>query len=245
MLYGILSDIHGNLEALDAVLGRLREEGVSEYLCLGDLVGYGADPNACCEQIRALPCLTVVGNHDQAALDTLDLRWFNANARAAAGWTRRQLTPQTRHFLAGIPEQAFGPGFQMVHGSLAKPTTGYITDAFEAIASLEIQREPLCFVGHTHVPAAYACRSGSLLCSQVAFRPGQPVHLRPDCRFVVNCGGVGQPRDGNPAAACGIYDRDAGVVKCLRVAYDVAAAADKIRRAGLPAPLAERLFHGR
>jgi len=245
MRYGILSDIHGNLEALDAVLDRLSTAGVSSYLCLGDVVGYGADPNACCERVRALPGLCVVGNHDLAAIGAFDLRWFNAYACAAAEWTERELRPENRSFLAALPEVAWGVGFQLVHGSPIKPTTGYVTDAFEATAALEAQKEPLCFVGHTHVPMAFSCRQGGLLCAAVPFRVGQAVLMEAGYQYLVNCGGVGQPRDGNPRAACGVYDTDAGTVELLRVSYDIAAAQAKMRAAGLPPILADRLAFGR
>ncbi|MDH7570480.1 MAG: metallophosphoesterase family protein [Armatimonadota bacterium] len=246
MRYGILSDIHANLEALDAVLARLEADGVSAYLCLGDVVGYGADPNACCERIRALPGLRcVAGNHDQAVLDQNLAEWFHEGARVAAEWTAHQLTPQNRAFLAGLPETLCEPGFEMVHGSLADPVCGYVLTPFAAADSFELQREPLCLVGHVHAPLAFARRHASRLVAHLEFRTGQPVRLSPGTQYLVGCGSVGQPRDGNPMAACAVYDSDAGVVECVRVPYDVETAGAKIRRAGLPPWLADRLATGR
>ncbi|MBI3945098.1 MAG: metallophosphoesterase family protein [Armatimonadetes bacterium] len=245
MRYGIVSDIHGNLQALEAVAERLSADRVDAYLCLGDVVGYGADPNACCERVRSLPGLRVVGNHDRAAIGAFDLQWFNDHARAALEWTARVLTPENREFLAALPETASGSAFLLAHGSPANPVAGYIMDAFGATAGLDVRREPLCFVGHTHVPGAFARPRGRRLCARLDFRPGQPLALAPDCECLVNCGAVGQSRDGNPDAACGVYDTESGTVACLRVPYDVGAAQARIHAAGLPAWLADRLAPGR
>jgi diadenosine tetraphosphatase ApaH/serine/threonine PP2A family protein phosphatase len=244
MRYGILADIHGNLEALDAVLAHLHDAGASAYLCLGDIVGYGADPNACCERLRALRAQCVVGNHDLAALGAFDLSWMNPLARAAVEWTAHQLSPENRAFLRSLPEEGDGPGFQFVHGSLVEPTTAYITHSFAARASLELQHAPVCFVGHTHVPALYARRRGGVLVGRLAFAAGQRVVLEPGRQYLANCGAVGQPRDGNPDAACGLFDAGTGTLTRYRVPYDIDTAQAKIRAAGLPFWLAERLTQG-
>lgn len=245
MRYGILSDIHGNLEALEAVLERLEAAGASQYLCLGDIVGYGADPDACCSRVRLLPGPKVIGNHDLAAIGGLDLKWFHEMAAESLRWTGAQLAPANRQFLRELPERAGGGSFEMVHGSPQEPVTGYLVDEYDARVALEMQAEPLCFVGHTHVPAAFARPAGSLRAAAVEFRSGQPLRIRPDFVYNVNCGSVGQPRDGDPRAACGLYDSDDGTVECLRVPYDVGRAQAKIRAAGLPSGLAERLAQGR
>lgn len=245
MRYGILADIHSNLEALHAALAVLRENGAESFLCLGDIIGYGADPNACCEAVRTLPGLGVQGNHDRAAFDATARYGFNPYARAASEWTERQLTVENRDFLVALPETAAENGFQIVHGSLDDPLFGYITATVSARSSFYRQTAPICFVGHTHIPAAFACREDSVLCAALPFRPAAPLTLKPGFRYVINCGSVGQPRDGNPEAACGLYDTENGTLRVLRVSYDIAAAQAKIIAAGLPNFLAERLADGR
>jgi diadenosine tetraphosphatase ApaH/serine/threonine PP2A family protein phosphatase len=244
MRYAILSDIHANLEALTAVLEHLALLGVDGFLCLGDTVGYGADPNACCDRVRALAPLCVAGNHDLAALRRFDTTWFNDEARSAAEWTAGQLSGPNREFLEHLPERVMDNGFELAHGSPAEPVTGYILDSGDARLGFEAQREAVCFVGHSHVPTVFACRRDSILAAAVPFWAGAPLELMPDVRYLVNCGAVGQPRDGDPRAACGVYDSDAGTVELVRVNYDVASAQTKILRAGLPPLLAHRLMGG-
>ena len=241
MRYGILSDIHSNLEALDAVLGELERARVSRFLCPGDIVGYGANPSECIRRVRTLDAVCVCGNHDRAAVGLLDTTWFNPYARAAVIWTEHVLREEDKAFLRGLKFLYETEAFTVVHGTLEQPDAfHYLFDLGDAAQTLEQLRSPVCFLGHTHVPVVFSLRDGELGCS---FDP--VVELRPDTRYIVNVGSVGQPRDGDPRAAFGLYDDEARRIELKRVPYDIAEAQAKIREAGLPEILATRLAHGR
>ena len=243
MLTAVFGDVHGNLEALDAVLRDAREMGAEAFACLGDVVGYGADPDACCERVRALGCPVVRGNHDHAASHRVPLAWFNPVAAAAIRWTRKRLSPENRAWLRELPFGAAIPGAQLVHASLDDPPKwDYVVSREAAEAHLAKQSERLCFVGHTHVPLVVIRTGGRLLAADLdSFRiPPEEDGLK----VVANPGAVGQPRDENPAAAYLLYDPEHAAVVPRRVAYDVEAAARKILDAGLPPFLAARLRIG-
>jgi predicted phosphodiesterase len=243
MIYGLLSDIHANLEALEAVLADLGD--VDAFLCLGDIVGYGPDPGPCVDRVRELPNLTcVAGNHDLAALGHYDIKWFNPYAGQAILWTSDQLTAEQKAFVSGLPLASDVPEALLVHGSLAEPMA-YITTPAEAIQCFDEMPNALCLIGHTHVAEYYRQREGTRVCEQVSLWSGGRFNLDPDLRYIVNPGGIGQPRDGNPAAGFGILDTDAGVVEVRRVSYDIAATQEKMRAAGLPDYLIQRLSVGR
>jgi predicted phosphodiesterase len=243
MTYGLISDIHGNLEAFEAALAELRE--VDGFLCLGDIVGYGPDPTACIERLRQLPRLTcIAGNHDLAAVGRYDLTWFNDYAREALLWTQEQLSSEQASYLGALPLTAEVGKAILVHGSLPKHMD-YVTNAWEAMLCFNAMPGALCFLGHTHVAEYYRQRNGSRFAEQIALRSGGDLALEPELRYIVNPGAVGQPRDGNPAASCGIYDPETGALEIRRVAYDVASVQEKVRRAGLPGYLADRLQEGR
>ncbi len=242
MIYGLISDIHGNLEALEAVLAELA--GVEAFLCLGDIVGYGADPVACLQRVRALPDLTcVAGNHDLAAVGHYDVRWFNPYAGQAILWTSRQLAPEHKAYLSSLPLASDVPEAVLVHGSLAEPMA-YVTSAAEAMQCFDEMPDGLCLIGHTHVAEYYRQRRETRFCEQVSLWGGGRVALEPDLRYLVNPGAVGQPRDGNPAASFGIYDADAKTIEVRRVSYDIPGAQAKMRQAGLPEYLIVRLTAG-
>ena len=243
MRYAILSDVHSNLEALEAVLAAIGE--VDACLCLGDLVGYGPNPNECIERVRSLPKLTtVVGNHDQAALTGEGLEWFNAHARAALVWTQEALAAESRDFLAGLPETATVDDVTLVHGSLPDPME-YITSPYEAQPTFDMMTTPICLIGHSHIAEYYRARANSRLAAQVELFNGGEVEIEPDYCYIINVGGVGQPRDGNPRAAFGIYDTDRRLVTVSRVDYPIADTQAKMQAAGLPWLLIHRLEVGR
>jgi diadenosine tetraphosphatase ApaH/serine/threonine PP2A family protein phosphatase len=242
MKYGILSDIHGNLEALEAVLETVGE--VDSYLCLGDIVGYGANPNECCDLIRELAEVTILGNHDEVALGRMDLEWFNPYARAAAEWTMAQLTPATRDFLSQLKPTARVGDLTLAHGSLPDPWE-YVTNSFEALNTFECLKTDLCFIGHTHYAEYYWHPRENLRVRMENLIFGGVVELDPGCRYLLNPGSVGQPRDQNWKASAALYDTDAPRVEVLRVPYDLATAQAKIRAAGLPDVLWQRLAIGR
>ncbi len=239
----VISDIHANLEALDAVLRRARELGATDYACLGDVVGYGADPEACVDRVRALPLLAAIrGNHDtMVATGEID-PYTNQRAVLAVTWTRGVLPPQHMAWLGGLPlSQIVSPRLSLVHDSPVEPGSWrYITDEADGAPEVAGQATSLCFYGHTHQPLALQRSVG-----RVRFDEQTPLRLDPEDAYLVNIGSVGQPRDGDPRASFGIYDDDQAQVELHRVGYDIAGAQAKIRAAGLPDVLAERLQSGR
>ncbi len=245
MRYLVLSDLHANLEALEAVL-RAAQGAWDRAVVLGDLVGYGADPNAVIERIVSLsPVAIIRGNHDKAASGVDDASSFNPAARAAALWTYETLTPEHRAYLQALP---MGPvvvddALEICHGSPFDEDF-YIFDGSDAWRALESTRSSLCFFGHTHVAIAFM-RSGNLFEAVVPDDGETPILAQNGRRLIVNPGSVGQPRDGDPRAAFALYDTATGVVTLRRVDYPVAAAQEKIVAAGLPRALASRLGVGR
>ena len=243
MRYGIIADVHGNLEALEVVLQAL--EGVDRYLYLGDVVGYGPNPNECCAAVRGLNnCITICGNHDMAAVGKYDVSWFNPYARAAILWTSGQLSSENRRFLEDLPERYDESSFIMVHGSLVDPVSEYITSPWEARQSFALLKHPICFIGHTHVAEYYVQEPDVLTPHQVLLTRGGSIKIRQNQKYIINCGGVGQPRDGNPKASFGIYDAETNEIEIKRVEYPIQKTQDKMIKAGLPAVLYLRLWEG-
>jgi len=237
--------VHGNLEALTAVLADAAAQGALGILCLGDLVGYGADPVACVEQLGERAVCVVTGNHEYGALGLMDLDWFNPLARAAALWTRGRLDEDHRRYLQGLPVRTTLEDATLVHASPRHPDEwDYLIsaeDGFEVFGDFDTR---LCFVGHSHRPGAWSL--GSSGPEHVAhLTPSQSrVKLEDGRRYIINVGSVGQPRDRDPRAAYAIWDRDDRAVTIQRVEYDYRTAAAKIIAAGLPRPLADRLANG-
>lgn len=243
MRLAVISDIHANLEALMAVLQRARDEGATDYACLGDIVGYGADPAACVQLVRALPLLAAIrGNHDtMVATGEID-PYTSRRAVLAVEWTRSALPAEPIAWLGSLPlEKVIHQTLMVVHDSPVEPGSWrYLSDEASSAAALAGQTTALCFYGHTHQPLALRRGLG-----RIAFGERQPLQLDPAGTYLVNVGSVGQPRDGDPRASFGIYDEDAGLIELHRVDYDIASAQAKIRAAGLPEVLAERLECGR
>ncbi len=240
MRYAVLSDVHGNLEALDAVLADAAGRA-DAVLCTGDLVGYGADPAACVERLAVRAAVMVAGNHEHGVAGLLDPTWFNPYARAAVEWTRARLDDAHAAFLARLPLAGEVDGATLVHASPREPETwDYLVAAEDGFAALAAVTARLCFVGHSHVPAAWSLgASGSRY-----LRGAVEVALEPGRRYLVNVGSVGQPRDGDARAAYALWDVDAGWVTVRRVAYDVDRAKRKIVAGGLPRFLSDRLSRG-
>lgn len=240
MRYAIISDVHSNLEALEAVLEALESESIDVYLSTGDIVGYGADPEECVERIRALDPHIVAGNHDWAVAGILSLDFFNSYAREAIEWTRTRLPREDMEWLRSLQLVKKVGKMTLVHATLHSPENfDYLLTAYDAHLSLEVLETPVCFVGHSHVPVTFA-QNGS-----VTFSFASEIDLNGVHRAIVNAGSVGQPRDGNPHASFGIYDTEKNVVHVRRVPYDVAGTTRKILAAGLPSVLAERLWVGK
>lgn len=243
-MYAVISDIHGNLEAFEAVLEDM-PEGVERIFCLGDVIGYGASPNECCDLVRGREMPLITGNHDLAVADlSTDISWFNPVAAAAVEWTREQLTQENREFLLSRPRMMQTNGALFVHGSVRDPDE-YIVDAGTAQENLEILKKEypnvaVCFFGHTHVKA-------------IAPSPAEPsegidtLDLLDNTPYLVNPGSVGQPRDRDTFASYLLAEEISGGARIVFrfVEYDVKSAQTRIRSAGLPDMLAERLGHGR
>ena len=243
MTYLIISDIHANLEALEAVL---TAAGPYEHaLVLGDLVGYGADPNPVVERLRALPAVTFIrGNHDKAATRLASVEHFNHLARFAIQWTTDQLTPENLQWLTELPvgPLAIDDFVEICHGA-PFDEDAYIFDDLDVRRAMVSASRPLCLFGHTHVPAAF--RMAESLLPVGPLRDRFQLRLETDARYLVNCGAVGQPRDGDPRAAFAQLDTAGRTLTIHRVPYDVAATQAKIIEAGLPEVLAHRLAIGR
>lgn len=248
MRYLVLSDIHSNLEALEAVLRASTAHKYSAVVVLGDLVGYGADPNAVVDRIRGLkPVAVVRGNHDKVAAGLEDAEDFNPMAKAAANWTRTALSPETLEYLKAMPigPQLVDNELEICHGSPLDEDLYVVADS-DATRSLKASRRPLCMFGHTHVALAACTDSRQRL--RIETPQGNPefgTPMAPEAKYLINPGSVGQPRDGDSRAAYAIADLDDQIVTLYRVAYPIETAQKKILDAGLPPMLAYRLGMGR
>src|SRR5947209_17458649 len=241
MRYAVVSDVHSNIEALEAVFASLRDDDA--VLCLGDIVGYGPNPNECVESIRARATATVLGNHDVAAIDNFGLAYFNPAAREAMKWTQRVLTPENLAWLDGLGYEFRMPDFLLVHGAPVNYFE-YILDKPGAARAFDATDAPLIFIGHTHIAEVYARRpDGSI--DHAHLQQGGEIELDEGVRYLINVGSVGQPRDLNPRASFGFYDAVARTVTIERVEYPIARVQAKIASAQLPEALAQRLLVGR
>ena len=241
MRYAILGDIHSNLEALEAVLAALETERIDHYVCVGDVVGYGADPKPCLDRIRSLCDVIVAGNHDWAVAGVLSLEFFNEYAKDAIHWTRDQLDEDDIAWLRDLPLQAdVDRRTLLVHSTVHDPAAfDYLLTSYDAHLSMRVLKKPLCFVGHSHIPITFMERGG------LGFTFADTIDLTRVEKVIVNPGSVGQPRDENPDASFAIYDTVKRRVTLHRVGYDIASASEKILAAGLPEPLAARLHVGK
>ena len=243
MRLAVLSDIHSNLVALDAVLDDLATQApVDQAWVCGDIVGYGPQPNEVIGRLRQNDARAVMGNHDGAAVGLVDVTWFNDAAAAAIAWTVGTLSADSSAYLSGLPERRIEGDLTAVHGSPRDPIWEYIVSAEVARASLDEFTTRICLFGHTHYPVLYAEKDGEM--ARVAAEPGARTPL-PTGRLMLNPGSVGQPRDGNPDSSYVVVDLDAGDVEFRRVSYDIGRTQQLMREQGLPSWLAERLSHGR
>jgi diadenosine tetraphosphatase ApaH/serine/threonine PP2A family protein phosphatase len=247
MRYLVLTDIHANLEALDTCLADAKARTFDRTLVLGDLVGYGPDPNAVVERIRALEPIAIVrGNHDKVACGLEQAEGFNSVAKSAAKWTLDVLTPACREWLAALPA---GPilvddTVEICHGS-PFDEDAYIFDELDAVRALKVATRPLCLFGHTHYPVTFELSEEAFDSVGSAAAPQMRVDMRPGCKYLLNPGSVGQPRDGDPRAAFAIVDTDKRWIELFRLKYAVDETQAKILKAGLPEVLAQRLAVGR
>lgn len=238
----ILSDIHANLEALEAVFADAEARGGFDVIwCLGDTVGYGPDPGACIDRIWEFELVSVAGNHDCAALGLIDASDFNDAAKAAAKWTAGQLDDGQRNLLTSLPMVSVQEPFTLVHGSLRDPIVEYLLDRDSAMGTLALMETKYCLVGHSHIP--FLCREGKVEPEFTDFPEDEPVVLG-DQRWIINPGGVGQPRDRDPRPSYAICETSDGMIERHRVTYDIAKTQAKMRDAALPVQLIDRLDHG-
>ncbi len=240
MLHAIVSDVHANLEALEAVLADLATRGAAAVVCLGDFVGYGASPNECIERLRPGIEAAVLGNHDQAALDPALLEYFNPEAAAAARWTAGALTPEHTEYLRALPLTVPWRGARLVHASPAEPEAwSYVFTPSEAVDEMGHCDEPVCFVGHSHFPGTFEIDG-----VRASYTRDPRIAGRRDRRYLIVVPSVGQPRDGDPRAGYLLWDDVAWTFAHVRLDYDLEGAMRRILAAGLPAHLAERLRWG-
>jgi len=240
MRYLIISDIHANLAAFEAVLADAGS--FDKVWCLGDVVGYGPDPNECVERLRALPHVCVVGNHDWAALGKLDIEDFNPDAQRACRWTRKQLSPSNLEYLETLPKSLVEGVFTLVHGSPHHPIWEYILNSSIAQANFEHFDTRFCLVGHTHVPIIYRDNPNQG-CETVIPSYDDPLALGED-RLIINPGSVGQPRDGDPRASYAVLDPDELTLEYRRISYPVETTQARMVEKGLPVRLIMRLAYG-
>ena len=240
MRYGIFSDVHSNLEALEAVIAAYEQESIDLFLCVGDIVGYAANPMECIEKVNSLVRITVAGNHDWAAVDLFPVDYFNPSARQAIAWTRDVLTAQHKQYLESLKLTYTNEDLTLVHGTLYNPEEfNYMSDDYSVEESLGLLKTPVCFVGHSHVPGIFIADTEG----ELAFQHDACV-LKAENKYIINVGSVGQPRDGDPRAAYCVFDTEKNEIHIKRVVYDMKRARQKILDAGLSESLGDRLLVG-
>ena len=240
MKYAIIADIHANLEAFQVVLDDIKEQNCTHVACLGDVVGYNANPKECLDIVRGMNIPCVKGNHDEYCSSEDHLEGFNPHAAEAVNWTRKQLTVEDREWLRDLKYLRLVANFTIVHATLDVPQRwGYVFDKLAAAASFTYQNTGVCFFGHTHVPVAF------IRDSQVRGGTYSKFKVEPGRKYFVNVGSVGQPRDGDPKAKYVVYDMDESSIELRKLDYDIPGAQKKILAAGLPPRLAERLAVGK
>ncbi|MBI1808134.1 MAG: metallophosphoesterase family protein [Ignavibacteria bacterium] len=233
MRIAIISDIHSNMEALEKSLEIIKREHVDEVVCLGDIIGYGANPNECIDLVRKETSFILLGNHDEAAVHLERTEYFNPYARIAAEWTNKELTPEHQEFIRNLPYTLERNGLYFVHSSPYEPEEWhYVISQADAQFNFTYFSHAVCFVGHSHVPGVF--------CEDIWTK-----EVTAGKKFLVNIGSIGQPRDNDWRLSFGIFDSDAWKYENVRSEYDVKTAAAKIRKAGLPKPLADRILLGR
>jgi predicted phosphodiesterase len=238
----VVSDVHSNLAALEAVLAAIDAEGVDELWCLGDLVGYNAEPDACVSLIAERVTTTLCGNHDLVVSGAISMNVFASDAGAAARWTQSVITPETLDYLQKLIPEGERHGVEMYHASIRDPVWEYVIDDRTAAVCLAAQHSPIALIGHSHVALMYGYVEGTFVAGTAAADSSVPLGEGP---FLLNPGSVGQPRDGDPRAAFLVLDLDQARATWRRVEYDIARTQQTIRDAGLPQRLASRLADGR
>ncbi len=243
MRYAVVGDIHANWDAFGAVLADIESRDIGRILCVGDIVGYGAQPRRCVSCVQEMGITCVAGNHDHAVIGRLDISYFNHHAREAVEWTRRHLSVSHAEYMARLRLTDVVDGFTIGHGTIHRPEAfGYIETVFAAQLSFDAMTTQIAFLGHSHVPLVLLESKGQ---DPVTHPQSTLVELGDAPKAIVNVGSVGQPRDDDPRSCYVVYDAEARTVEFRRIAYDIESAQAKIRKVGLPDILAARLELGR
>jgi len=241
MRYGIFSDIHGNLEAMEAVFSAYKNTAIDQFICLGDIVGYGANPAECIDKLQKIDCKNIAGNHDWGVVGMFDTAFFNIYARQAIHWTQLKLDKADKEFLKNLPLTYMDRHLICVHGTLDEPRMFNYLLSLEAAALTFLHLDKnICFIGHTHIPIFFVKEKNRILVNHQ-----HQIRIKPECQYICNVGSIGQPRDGNPQATYCIYDTEKNLVEIKRISYNITRAQNRIRRAKLPEFLATRLSQGR
>lgn len=241
MRYGIFSDVHSNLEAFEVALKFYKKERIDKFIFCGDIIGYGADPRQCLSLLRNLNPICVAGNHDWAAINKLNLDYFNPYARQALVWTREELTTSDLNYLGTFSLMHKEDDFICVHGSLDNPAQfNYIIYSYEASRNFSLLRRQILFVGHSHRRETFCFEN-----KKISYLKDTKIKIKPKAKYIINEGSVGQPRDGDSRLSVCVYDSDEKVVIFKRLEYNIKKTADKILAKGLPEVLAVRLFQGK
>lgn len=217
---------------------------VDSFLCLGDIVGYGAQPNECCALVRELKAICVAGNHDWGAVGKMSLDYFNPYAAEAIIWTAEKLKNENWEFISALPETYEEKIFTIVHGSLSEPIEEYLLSSSQARDTFSLLKTHILFFGHTHIPTLFLQRKGEMMVATIPLRGDVVINIKDDYRYLINPGSVGQPRDGIPLASAAVYDNERKEVRIFRIEYPIEEAQRSIISAGLPLVLAERLSFG-
>jgi predicted phosphodiesterase len=236
MRIAIISDIHSNLEALETALTYIRENNIDKIFCLGDIVGYGPNPNECVELIKENCEQVIIGNHDHAVLGLTSVEYFNDFAKISTGWTAKTMTDENKTYLAKLDFKHYTNGYCLVHATPSEPAQWhYILSENDAYHEFTCFDQHVCFIGHSHFPIVF---------SKKGFSREKKIKLEKRNKYIINVGSIGQPRDGNPRTCFCIYKPDKNMVEYVRLDYDIAKTREKIIKEGLPVFLADRLTRG-
>lgn len=242
MRYGIFGDVHSNIEAFEAVIGAYKKEKIDKYICVGDVVGYGVNPEECIDKIISLGAFVCAGNHDWAAVNLLSLDYFNPDAAAAIAWTRKNLNTRHKGFLESLKLVYKNDDLTVVHATLDHPAEfNYLTEAYMAEETFLSMETKICFVGHTHIPGIF--RKGAD--ERIYYHQDRQIFLSKENKYIVNVGSIGQPRDNNLHSCYCIFDTTEAEIEIKRMPYDAKKTRNKIIGQGLPVFLGERLLEGK
>ena len=242
MKIGIFADVHSNLEALESIFKALDRGKIDSYVCLGDMVGYGPDPNLCVKKIKDITTHVVIGNHDYAALGRMPIVIFNESARKIVEWTQHTIKPEIIQYLENLPLTIVDDNITYVHATPVDPESWHYISTFgHAIQSFEAMTTSLCFVGHSHAPVAFIQNEED----EILIKNTNNLEIKKKNKYIINVGSVGQPRDGDPRSCCGIFDTDNMKFELLRIEYPIKLVQKKMSDYNFPSYLINRLSRGK